>query len=69
MTVNATDVIDVIDVSAVAGETRLTGLTATVRIEHADPLLDQLVVNTLAGLDLVNVGAGVAALIGLTVNQ
>ena len=36
---------------------------------HADPALDQLIVNTLAGLDQVNVGAGVAGLIGVTVIQ
>ena len=69
VTVNATDGVDLIDVAAVAGETHVTGLTATVRIAHADPLLDKLIVNTLGGVDLVNVGEGVAALIGVTVNQ
>ena len=69
VTVNATEGVDLIDVAAVAGETNVTGLTATVRIAHADPLLDQLIVNTLGGVDQVNVGAGVAALIGVTVNQ
>ena len=69
MTVNATNGVDVIDVAAVAGETQLTGLAATVRVAHADPALDQLIVNTLAGLDQVNVGAGVAGLIGVTTNQ
>jgi hypothetical protein len=69
VTVNATNGVDVIDVAAVAGETQLTGLAAAVRIAHADPALDQLIVNTLAGLDQVNVGAGVAGLIGVTTNQ
>lgn len=69
VTVNATDGVDVIAVAAVAGETHVTGLTATVRIAHADPSHDQLIVNTLAGIDQVDVGAGVAALIGVTVNQ
>jgi methyl coenzyme M reductase subunit C len=69
VTVNATDQVDVIDVAAVAGEIHITGLTATVRITHADPLLDRLIVNTLGGVDQVNIGAGVAALIGVTVNQ
>jgi len=39
-----------------------------VRIAHSDPALDQLVLNTLAGVDQVTVGAGVAALIAVTVN-
>jgi hypothetical protein len=69
VTVNATDGVDLIDVAAVANETHVTGLTAIVRITHADPLLDKLIVNSLGGVDQVNVGAGVAALIGVTVNQ
>ena len=37
VTVNATNGVDIIDVAAVAGETQLTGLAASVRIAHADP--------------------------------
>jgi hypothetical protein len=68
VTVNATPGVDVVDIFAVDGETLVTGLAATVRIAHSEPALDQLVLNTLAGLDQVTVGAGVAALIPVTVN-
>jgi Ca2+-binding RTX toxin-like protein len=69
VTVNATNGVDTIDVAAAGGEVVVTGLAATVRVAHADPLLDQLVLNTLAGADQVTIGAGVDALLGLTVNQ
>ncbi len=69
VTVNATAGVDAVDIQAVQRTTRLSGLAATVRIANADPALDELVLNTLAGLDQVTVGAGVAALIGVTVND
>ena len=56
VTVNATNRVDRIDVDAVDGETVVTGLAATTRIAHAEPHLDKLVVNTLAGVDPVDVG-------------
>jgi Ca2+-binding RTX toxin-like protein len=66
--VNATGGVDVVDIEAVRGQTRVSGLVPTVRIARADPGLDTLVLNTLAGDDQVSVGAGVAALMGVTVN-
>jgi Ca2+-binding RTX toxin-like protein len=67
VTMNATAGVDIVDIQAVKGTTRVSGLAATVRIANADPALDKLVLNTLAGIDQVNVGTGVAALIGVTV--
>ncbi len=69
VTMQATAGVDLVDIQAVQGTTRVSGLAATVRIANADPALDKLVLNTLAGIDQVNVGAGVAALIGVTVND
>jgi hypothetical protein len=69
VTVNATGGVDVVDIEAVRGKTRVSGLVPTVQIARADPGLDTLVLNTLAGDDQVNIGAGVAALIGVTVND
>lgn len=69
VTVNATSGVDDIDVAASGGEIQVAGLAATVRIAHSELALDQLIVNTLAGDDEVSVGAGVAALIALTVND
>jgi hypothetical protein len=55
---------DQIDVSAANGgvEVARTG-SATVRILNADPTLDLLVVDGLAGSDTINIGAGVSDLI------
>jgi Ca2+-binding RTX toxin-like protein len=69
VTMNATAGVDIVDIQAVKRTTRVSGLAATVRIANADPALDRLVLNTLAGLDQVTVGAGVAALIGVTVSD
>ncbi|MGH3076741.1 MAG: calcium-binding protein, partial [Gaiellaceae bacterium] len=69
ITANGTNGVDLIDVAAAGGGVQVTGLAADVRIAHADLALDQLIVNTLAGVDQVNVGAGVAGLIGVTVIQ
>jgi len=69
VTVSATPGVDVVDIFAVDGETLVTGLAADVRIAHSDPAFDQLVVNTLAGLDQVTVDPDVAALIAVTVND
>jgi Ca2+-binding RTX toxin-like protein len=69
VTMHATAGVDLVDIQAVERTTRVSGLAATVRIANADPALDKLVLNTLAGIDQVNVGAGVAALIGVTVND
>ena len=69
VTMNGTAGVDIVEIQAVMGTTRVSGLAATVRIANADPALDKLVLNTLAGIDQVNVGTGVAALIGVTVND
>lgn len=69
VTVNATSGVDVVDIDAVGGVTEVTGLAATVRIAHSESSLDQLILNTLAGLDQVTVDPGVAALIAVTVND
>ena len=67
VTVNATAGADIVDIVSAAGKTRVSGLAATVRIANADAALDKLVLNTLAGVDQVNLGAGL--LLGVTVND
>jgi Ca2+-binding RTX toxin-like protein len=57
---NATNGIDAIDVSGDAGEVKVSGLAAIVRILHPEVANDQLEVNTLAGTDTVTT-AGLAA--------
>ncbi len=69
VTVNATAGVDVVDIDAVAGAVEVSGLSATVRISNSDPALDQLILNTLAGLDQVTVDPGATARIAVTVND
>lgn len=68
VTVNATTGTDRIDVSADADAVVLDGLAAEVRITHAEPTLDRLIVDTLGGGDTIRLGPGLDALISLTVN-
>ena len=68
VTVNATAGVDGIDIDAVGGAVEVSGLSATVRISNADPALDELIINTLAGADQVTVDPGAAARIAVTVN-
>ena len=67
VTVNATAGADIVDIVSAAGKTRVSGLAATVQIANADAALDKLVLNTLAGVDQVTIGAGL--LLGVTVND
>jgi Ca2+-binding RTX toxin-like protein len=69
ITVNGSPAADTIAIAADAGSVIVTGLAAAVRILHAEPSLDQLVVNGLGGLDTITTGPGVEELIGLTINQ
>jgi Ca2+-binding RTX toxin-like protein len=63
VTVQGTAAPDDVDVAANAGTVDVTGLAASVEIEHSEVANDLLKINTLAGNDDVSVGAGVAALI------
>jgi Ca2+-binding RTX toxin-like protein len=67
--VNGSAADDTVELSAANGgvEASRTG-TATTRVIGAEPALDVLTVNGLAGDDLINVGAGVQALIQLILN-
>jgi Ca2+-binding RTX toxin-like protein len=69
VTVNGTGSADTISVTANAGAVSVSGLAALVQILHPEAALDSLVVNGLAGTDLFSLGAGVTALIGVTLNQ
>ena len=69
VTVNATNDVDVVEIDADAGGIEVSGLAATVRISNSEAALDQLVLNTLLGLDQVTVDPGAAALIAVTVND
>jgi hypothetical protein len=57
--VNGTNGKDAIDVSGDAGEVKVSGLAATVVIQHHEPT-DRLAINTLAGTDTVD-SSGLAA--------
>ena len=59
---------DNVNVAANAGVVDLTGLAATVRIEHSEAANDVLQIKTLAGNDDVAIGGGVAALIQTVVD-
>jgi Ca2+-binding RTX toxin-like protein len=69
ITVNGTAVADIINIIANAGAVDVSGLAALVRILHPEVANDSLIVNGLGGTDTFNVGSGVSALIGVTVNQ
>ncbi len=66
--VNGTNGNDAIDVSGDAGEIKVSGLAATVRISDSEAANDRLEVNTLAGSDTVGSGALAAGAIQLFVN-
>ena len=59
---------DAVDVSGDSGNLRVSGLAALTRILHADPALDRLDVDTLAGTDSVVIPGLVAGSIHLFVN-
>jgi hypothetical protein len=69
ITVNGTAAPDTIDISANSGTVVVAGLAAEVDITHSEAANDSLIVNGLGGLDAITQGPGVAALIGLTINQ
>jgi len=67
--VNGTAMADTISVTTNAGAVLVSGLAALVQITHPEVAYDALVVNGLAGTDIFSLGAGVTALIGVTLNQ
>ncbi len=66
--VNGTAEDDAIEVAADGGTARVLGLFAEVRINNAEAANDTLTVNALAGADFVTAGAGLAALLDLTID-
>ena len=60
ITVEGTEGRDRIDVSGDAGEVKVGGLAATIRVLHPDPALDGVAISTLGGTDSVS-SAGLAA--------
>ncbi len=67
VTVNGTAGKDVVSATADGGAVDVDGLAASVRVAHADPSLDLLVVDSGAGDDDVTVDPGAAVLIQVTV--
>jgi Ca2+-binding RTX toxin-like protein len=65
--VEGTAGIDSIAATVNGGAVDVTGLAASVRIAHADPALDGLTIDSLAGADDVSVAAAVNGLIQVTV--
>jgi hypothetical protein len=68
VTVNGTAAPDTINIIANAGAVDVSGLAALVRITNSEAF-DNLTVNGLGGTDTITTGAGVTALISVTVNQ
>jgi Ca2+-binding RTX toxin-like protein len=68
VTVNGTADNDVVTVGGVPGSASVAGLAAQVNITGADPAQDQLVINTLAGDDVVEASGLAAGVIQLTAN-
>jgi Ca2+-binding RTX toxin-like protein len=66
--VDATDGDDRVKAEAVGGDVLVRGLAARTRIFDAEPTLDTLQINALAGFDVVTVADAVAALIQATVD-
>jgi RTX calcium-binding nonapeptide repeat (4 copies) len=66
--VEGTGGVDTIDAIANGGAVVVDGLAASVRVAHADPALDRLTIDTLAGADHVSVAAAVNTLIQVTIN-
>jgi Ca2+-binding RTX toxin-like protein len=67
--VNGTALAETFNITASAGVVSVSALGALVRIEHSEMANDDLIINSLGGTDIFNIGAGVTALIGLTTNQ
>jgi hypothetical protein len=65
--VEGTAAVDTIEATANGGPVEVDGLAASVRVAHADPALDRLTIDTLAGDDHVSVAAAVNGLIQVTV--
>ena len=68
VTVTGTDGNDTIAADANGAAVDVSGLPAAVRITHADPALDKLVIDTLAGADSVHLDPALPGLIGASVN-
>ncbi|MGE5195299.1 MAG: beta strand repeat-containing protein [Deltaproteobacteria bacterium] len=68
VTVNGTSDNDVVTVGGVPGSASVAGLAAQVNIAGADPAQDQLIVNTLAGDDVVEASGLAAGVIQFTAN-
>ena len=64
VTVTGTDGNDTIAADANGAAVDVSGLPAAVRITHADPALDKLVIDTLAGADSVELDPALPGLIG-----
>ena len=67
VTVVGTNGVDTIRAAALGAAAEVTGLGATVRVTHADPGLDTLVLDTLDGVDDVTVDPDVEDLILVSV--
>ena len=67
VTVVGTNGVDTIRAAALGAAAEVTGLGATVRVTHADPELDTLVLDTLDGVDDVTVDPDVEDLILVSV--
>jgi hypothetical protein len=65
--VEGTAAVDTIEATENAGAVEVDGLAASVRVAHADPALDRLTIDTLAGDDHVSVAAAVNGLIQVAV--
>ena len=65
--VEGTAGVDTITATDNGGAVDVAGLAASVRIAHADPALDRLTIDTLAGADNVSVAPAVNGLIQVTV--
>lgn len=65
--VEGTAAVDTIEATENAGAVEVDGLAASVRVAHADPALDRLRIDTLAGDDHVSVAAAVNGLIQVAV--
>jgi Ca2+-binding RTX toxin-like protein len=68
VTVHGTASADDVQVSAVGGQTRVTGLRAAVRVSHSEPASDGVIVMGNGGPDHLTGVSGLAALIRLTLN-
>ena len=65
--VEGTAGVDTIEASENAGAVEVDGLAASVLVAHADPALDRLTIDTLAGDDHVSVAAAINGLIQVAV--